>query len=124
MQDAAMAEAIALVCFANAVFLVVCGLVRREFVVSWNGLTAMFSLASCIDLIQIVLVFWLLREMPPVRFATRYLVIPLLTIVGGYVFLRPELTVRMVVGMGLLIGGSAWALFSKTPDDDAILSLR
>ena len=91
---------------------------------SWNGLTAMFSLASCMDLIQIILVFLLLREMSPVRFAARYLVIPLLTIVEGYIVLRPELTVRMVVGAGLLIGGSVWILFSRAADDDGVLSLR
>jgi drug/metabolite transporter (DMT)-like permease len=124
MQGGAIAETVVIVCFANAVFLVVCGLVERDFAGGWSGLAAMLSLSTCIDLVQIVLVFWLLREMSPVRFAARYLVIPLLTVVEGYVVLRPELTARMVVGAALLTGGAARILVSKAPDDEAILSLR
>jgi drug/metabolite transporter (DMT)-like permease len=59
-----------------------------------------------------------------VRFAARYLVIPLLTVVEGYVVLRPEVTARMVVGAVLLVGGTVWVLFSKASDDEVILSLR
>jgi drug/metabolite transporter (DMT)-like permease len=124
MQDVGIAETIVIVCFANAAFLVLCGLISRDFAGGWSGLTAMLSLSTCVELIQMLLVFWLLREMSPVRFGTRYLVIPLLTIVEGLVLLRPEVTARMVVGAALLIGGAAWILFSKTPDDERILSLR
>jgi drug/metabolite transporter (DMT)-like permease len=124
MQGVAIAETIVIVCFANAAFLMICGLITRDFSGGWSGLTAMLSLSTSVDLIQIILVFWLLREMPPVRFATRYLVIPLLTIAEGYVVLRPDVTARMVVGAALLIGGAAWILFSKVPDDEAVLSLR
>lgn len=124
MQGVAIADAAVIGCFANAAFLVICGLVARDFAGGWIGLTTILSLSSGIDLIQIILVFWLLREMSPVRFATRYLVIPLLTIVEGYVFLRPEVTARMLVGGALLTAGTAWILFAKAPDDKAILSLR
>jgi drug/metabolite transporter (DMT)-like permease len=124
MQGVAIAETIVIVCFANAAFLMICGLVGRDFAGGWSGLTVMLSLSTYVDLIQMILVFWLLREMPPVRFATRYLVIPLLTIVEGYVALQPDVTARMVVGAALLIGGAAWILFSKAPDDEAVLSLR
>jgi drug/metabolite transporter (DMT)-like permease len=62
--------------------------------------------------------------MQPVRFATRYLVIPMLTVVEGYVVLRPEVTARMAVGAALLVGGTMWILFSKASDDEVILSLR
>ena len=124
MQNVAMVEAIAIVCFANAAFLLVCGLAGRSLLWNWSGLTAILSLSTSADLIQIVLVFWLLREMSPVRFAARYLVIPLLTIVEGYVALRPEVTARMVVGAVLLAGGSVWILFSKASDDGVVLSLR
>ena len=124
MQNVRIAETIVIVCLANAAFLVICGLVSRDFAGGWSGLTAMLSLSTCVELIQMVLVFWLLREMSPVRFSTRYLVIPLLTVVEGYVIVRPEVTARMVVGAALLIGGTAWILFSKAPDDGEILSLR
>ena len=58
------------------------------------------------------------------RFATRYLVIPLLTVVEGFVVLRPEVTARMGIGAVLVAGGAAWILFSKESDDEVILSLR
>ena len=124
MQGVAIEETVIIVCFANASFLAVGGLVGRGFADGWRGLMAMLSLSSGVDLIQMILVFWLLREMTPVRFGTRYLVIPLLTIVEGYVVLRPEVTSRMVVGAALLIGGAAWILFSKTSEDEVVLSLR
>jgi drug/metabolite transporter (DMT)-like permease len=124
MQGVAIAETMFIVCFANAAFLAICGLVARDFVGGWAGLRTVLSLSSCVDLIQVILVFWLLREMQPVRFAARYLVIPLLTVVEGYVVLRPEVTARMVVGAVLLVGGTVWVLFSKASDDEVILSLR
>ena len=124
MQGVAIEETVIIVCFANASFLTVCGLVGRGFAGGWSGLMAMLSLSSGVDLIQMILLFWLLREMSPVCFGTRYLVIPLLTIVEGYVVLRPEVTARMVVGAALLIGGAAWILFSKTSEDEVVLSLR
>ncbi len=124
MQGIAIAETAVIVCFVNAAFLGICGLVAGDFVGRWSGLAGMLSLSSCVDLIQIILVFWLLREMPPLRFATRYLLIPLLTVIEGYVVLRPEVTTRMVVGTALLLGGTVWILSSKAADDEAVLSLR
>jgi drug/metabolite transporter (DMT)-like permease len=124
MQGVAIEETVAIVCFANVTFLVICGLVGRDFAGGWSGLVAMLSLSSGVDLIQMIIVFWLLREMPPVRFGTRYLVIPLLTIAEGYVVLRPEVTARMLVGAALLTAGAAWILFSKASEDEVVLSLR
>jgi drug/metabolite transporter (DMT)-like permease len=124
MQGGALRVTIAIVCFANAVFLMISGLVTGDFVGRWNGWAGILSLSFGVDLIQMILAFWLLREMPPVRFATRYLVIPLLTVVEGYVVLRPEVTARMGTGAVLVAGGAVWILFSKKSDDGGILSLR
>ncbi len=124
IQGGALGETIAIICLANAVFLVIGGFVAGDFAGGWNGWAEMLSLSSGVDLIQLILAFWLLREMPPVRFATRYLVIPLLTVIEGYVALRPEVTVRMGVGAVLVAGGAVWILFSKATDDEVILSLR
>jgi drug/metabolite transporter (DMT)-like permease len=124
MQGGALRVTIAIVCFANAVFLMISGLATGDFVGRWNGWAGILSLSFGVDLIQMILAFWLLREMPPVRFATRYLVIPLLTVVEGYVVLRPEVTARMGTGAVLVAGGAVWILFSKKSDDGGILSLR
>ncbi len=71
-----------------------------------------------------VLLVVLLRGMSPVRFGARYLVIPLVTVVEGYVLLRPELTLRMGFGALLLAGSAAFLLLSREVDEGAGLSLR
>jgi drug/metabolite transporter (DMT)-like permease len=62
--------------------------------------------------------------MMPVHFATRYLVVPLLTVVEGYVVLRPDMTARMAVGAALLTGGAAWILFSKALGSETVSLFR
>jgi drug/metabolite transporter (DMT)-like permease len=57
----------------------------------------------------VLLTMWLLREMQPVGFAARFLVMPLVTIVGGLVVMRPEVVWTTWVGLGLVVGGS-WVL--------------
>ena len=70
------------------------------------------------------LLLWLLREVRPVRLAGRYLVVPLLMLVEGYVLVRPGLTVRSGVGLGLLAVGSGWLLLLPKAEAEAGLSLR
>jgi drug/metabolite transporter (DMT)-like permease len=124
MKGAAIAEVVVIVCFANVAFLMICVLAGRDFAGTWSGLDTMLSLSSCFDLVQIVVGFWLLREMMPVHFATRYLVVPLLTVVEGYVVLRPDVTARMAVGAALLTGGAAWILFSKATGSETVSLFR
>jgi hypothetical protein len=82
------------------------------------------SIASLVDVVEVLLIVWLLREMPPVRFAARYLVIPLLTVLESYVVMRPEWTVRMGFGTALLAAGSGTLLFWKAGEEETVLSLR
>jgi len=124
LQGFALAEAIAVVCLSNALFLLVCGLVQGEFVWRLSALSAIGSASSGVDAIAVVLMIWLLREMTPVHFAARYLVIPLFTVAEGYVLLRPDLTVRMGLGLALLAVGAGVILFSRSGEDEAVLSLR
>jgi drug/metabolite transporter (DMT)-like permease len=77
-----------------------------------------------VGVIVAALTVWLLREMAPVRFSARFLVIPLVTIVEGFVLLRPEVTGRMVVGTVLLAVGTAWMLMTKRQVDEEVLTLR
>jgi hypothetical protein len=62
--------------------------------------------------------------MPPIRFAARYLVIPLLTVLESYVVMRPEWTVRMGFGTALLAVGAGMLLFLKVGEEETVLSLR
>ena len=124
LQGFGLAEAIAVVCLSNSIFLLVCCLIRGEFVWRWNVLASLASVSSLVDAIVVVLMIWLLREMTPVRFAARYLVIPFFTVLEGYVLLRPDLTVRMGFGLGLLAVGAGVILSSRGGEDEVVLSLR
>lgn len=51
------------------------------------------------------LTIWLLRDLSPVRFASRFLLIPLITVVEGYLILRPENTWTLIAGVALMAAG-------------------
>ncbi len=124
LREFDFADAIAVVGLANAVFLLVWSAVREEVVWRGNGLASVMSIASLVDVVEVLLIMWLLREMPPIRFAARYLVIPLLTVLESFVVMRPEWTVRMGFGTALLAAGGGMLLFLKTGDEETVLSLR
>ena len=119
-----LAEALAVVCLSNAVFLLISSAVRGELVWQWSELASVVSLSSLVDLVEVVLLVWLLREMMPVRFAARYLVIPLLTLLEGYGLMQPELTVRFISGVVLLAVGAGMLLFFEAGEEETVLSLR
>jgi len=124
LQGMALEEALAVVCLGNAGFLLVCSAIWEQFVWSWSGLVSVVSLSSLVDIAEVVLLVWLLREMIPVRFAARYLVIPLLTLLESYTLIRPELSVRMVSGVVLLAVGAGTLLVLKIGEEETMLSLR
>jgi len=119
-----LADAIAVVGLANAVFLLGWSYVHEDVVWRWSGAASVVLIAFLPDSVEVLLIVWLLREMPPVRFAARYLVIPLLTILESFVLMRPEWTVRMGFGTVLLAAGGGMLLFLKASDEETVLSLR
>lgn len=118
-----MMEAFSIVCLSNAVFLAACNLANLPSA-SWSGASSLISISSLCYLLELLLLVWLLREMPPVRLAARFLVVPLLIIMEGLVILRPAFTVRMVAGLILLAVGAGYLLLSNSRDSDAVLSIR
>ncbi|MDQ2834018.1 MAG: hypothetical protein M3Y50_09795 [Acidobacteriota bacterium] len=122
LHGAGLAVGVAVIGLGNAVFLLGCGAVRGELAVS--GIASVVSFASGVDLVEVVLLVWLLREMLPVRFAARFLTIPLLTILESYVVMRPQWDVRMVFGTVLLAVGAGALLLLRDVDQEAVLSLR
>jgi hypothetical protein len=124
LQEVSLWEAIAIAGLSNAVFLLVCSRLREDMVWRWGGLVSVVSVASLADAIEVVLIVWLLREMLPIRFSARFLVIPLVTILESYVLVRPEFTVRMLSGTGLLAAGAGVLLFWQAGDEETTLSLR
>jgi len=119
-----LADAVAVVGLANAVFLLVWSAVHEDVVWRGSGVTSVMSIGSLVDVVEVWLIVWLLREMPPVRFAARYLVIPLLTVLESFVLMRPEWTVRMGFGTVLLAAGAGTLLFWKAAEEETVLSLR
>jgi prepilin signal peptidase PulO-like enzyme (type II secretory pathway) len=87
-------------------------------------MTSVVSITSLVDVVEVLLIVLLLREMPPIRFAARYLVIPLLTILESFVLMRPEWTIRMGFGTALLAAGAGTLLFWKAGEEEIVLSLR
>jgi hypothetical protein len=124
LRGVRFAEAIAMVGLANGFVLLGWSIVREDVVWRWGGLGSIVSITSLVDVAEVVLIVWLLREMLPVRFAARYLVIPLLTILESYALMRPDWTVRMGFGTLLLAAGGGALLFWKAGDEETVLSLR
>ena len=58
----------------------------------------------------LLLTVWLLRQMAPVRFSARFLLLPLVTIVESYLVLRPATMWTTWVGIALLAAGAAGLL--------------
>jgi drug/metabolite transporter (DMT)-like permease len=121
LREFGVAQAVAVFCVANALVLI--GWEAFEGVVGW-GLSGWGWMSALVEGVEVVLLLVLLRGMSPVRFGARYLVIPLVTVVEGYVVLRPEVTLRMGFGVALLAGSAAFLLLSRGVDESAGLSLR
>lgn len=124
LRGVALANAIAVVGLANAAFLLAWSGVHEEFVWRGSAFVSATSFASLVDVVEVLLIVWLLREMPPIRFASRYLMIPLVTVLESYVVMRPAFTIRMGFGTVLLAVGAATLLFWKTGEEETVLSLR
>jgi hypothetical protein len=119
-----LSQSIAVVGIANAVFLLVWSAVHEDMVWQWHGLASVVSISSGVDLLEVLLIVWLVRAMEPIRFAARYLVIPMVTILESFVFVRPQMTVRIGFGTVLLVAGSGMLLFMKDGEEETVLSLR
>jgi hypothetical protein len=124
LRGVALADAIAVAGLANAGFLLFWSAVREDVVWRGRGLASVVSISSLVDVVEVLLLMWLLREMPPVRFAARYLVIPLLTVLESLVLMRPEWTLRIGFGTALLAAGAGMLLFLKAGGEETVLSLR
>jgi drug/metabolite transporter (DMT)-like permease len=122
LQQFKLADAVAPVCLSNAVFLLICGCVREAIVWDRGSLLSLLSWSSLVDVTEVLLLLWLLSRMPPVQFASRYLLIPLLTVLESYILVRPPLTLRIGAGTILLAAGVGLLLFQH-PAKEEVVSL-
>jgi drug/metabolite transporter (DMT)-like permease len=113
-----------MICLSNAAFLLACGHAGQPFIWSPSSLVSMISLSTLVNLIEVLLLLWLVRTLSPVRFAARFLIIPLLTVLEAYVLLRPQLTLRIGGGAALLVVGAAMLVLANPDREEPELSLR
>ncbi|GGA61559.1 hypothetical protein GCM10011507_11330 [Edaphobacter acidisoli] len=118
LQGVGFAEATAAVCLPPGLGLLLCGHGGQGF----GGLPGAWILVS--GAVSTLLTVWLLREMRPVRFAARYLIVPLLVLAVGFVLWTPRFTIRMGCGIALLTCGAALLLMLRCDDKSEVLSLR
>jgi drug/metabolite transporter (DMT)-like permease len=118
------ADAAAMICLSNAFFLLACGQAGQTFIWGPSSLVSMISLSTLVNLIEILLLLWLVRTLSPVRFAARFLIIPLLTVLEAYVLLRPQVTLRIGGGVAALVVGAATLVLANPHRDEPELSLR
>jgi drug/metabolite transporter (DMT)-like permease len=124
LQGFKSSDAMALMCLTNTALLLACGVAGRTFIWSTGSLVSLVSLSSLVNFIEVLLLLWLVRELAPVRFAARFLVIPLLTVLEAYVLMRPELTLRIASGAILLAVGTGMLVFANPNQNEPGLSLR
>ena len=74
----------------------------------WKGL----------DLLALVLLFWLMRRMTAVRMTTRFLIAPLLANLIGLAFFRPGVQGQGWVGLLLIAAGSGWLLLGPADEPE------
>jgi drug/metabolite transporter (DMT)-like permease len=128
LRGFAIIEAAVICCSANAVFFAavfVASSVTAGSGVSafwggpWTARTLAIEAATAVffDLPQVILLLWLLREITPARFSARYLVVPLLTVIEGYLLLRPEVSLLSILGAALLIFG-VWRLMTASQREE------
>jgi len=88
---------------------------------SWAVLGVEVAKALLFDLPQIALLLWLMRVVEPVRFAARVLVIPLLTVIEGYVLLRPHISARVICGAALAVMGTLWLMTARRGEEPGLM---
>jgi len=78
----------------------------------WNAGAAMWEVVRLVvvEAPILLLTVWLLREMTPIRFSARVLIIPLVMVVEGYWLERPAVDWTTGLGVVLLAGGAVGLL--------------
>jgi drug/metabolite transporter (DMT)-like permease len=86
--------------------------------IEWTGLPAWDVQAAGAEALRcvvleapiVLLTVWLLRQIAPIRFASRLLIVPLVTIVEGFFFMRPALSWTSGLGLILMLAGAVGLL--------------
>ncbi len=89
---------------------------RSDLAGEYSVIAVGMEVARCVvvDGPIMFLTIWLLREMKPVNFASRYLLVPLITIIEGYLIERPTVNWTAFAG-AFLVAAAATALLIDAP---------
>lgn len=117
LHQISLVESIFLACAASSLVACVSAILAHE-VITWNtqALLQETLWAIVVDLPLTVLAMWLLRRMSPVGFSSRFMLIPLITIVGGIAATRPTVGVTAWAGLVLAAGASVALLSHQEPE--------
>jgi hypothetical protein len=126
LRDFSLVEAAVVCGAANAMYFLVVfavsGWGSAEW--SWSAVAVEAVKAVCFDLPQVVLLLWLLWAVTPMRFAARFLLIPLLSVAEGFALMRPEVGLRVIGGAALVVFGAWRLLTARRRDEEPGLMLR
>ncbi len=117
LQHCPLRPALVLLCGVNAVFLGVASALHEPITLPLTALPVELLRAAALDLPQLLLLVWLLRELDPARLSARYLLAPLLTTLEGMAFFRLPVDLRMGAGSVLLLVGGMALLLWKGDDE-------
>lgn len=81
------------------------------------------SIRGSLDGLGLLLLLWLTREMRPVRLSTRFLFVPFVTVLEGAALMRPNLTLRMIAGLFLVVGGGLFVFLRDGEESATSLAL-
>jgi hypothetical protein len=105
--------------FSNGCFLLAAAAITGHLSLDNLRPAALLSTANALSLAVNILLVVLFRSLTPLLLSTRYLVVPLLSILQGIVLLRPKFTIRMGSGLILMIAGLAWFFATAKAREDA-----
>jgi len=71
-----------------------------------------------VDLPLVLLTVWLAREIEPVGFSSRWVLLPAVTLLGSIVAERPEIGWTGWLGLGLAVGGGLFLCGSRFREDE------
>ncbi|SFS18673.1 hypothetical protein SAMN05421771_3531 [Granulicella pectinivorans] len=83
----------------------------------WSRSIAATEALRCLllDAPEVLLLLWLIPRLDPRRLSARWLLAPLLTVMEGYLLMRPAAGIRLLIGLALLAIGGAILLLA--PDE-------
>lgn len=123
LQGGRLVEVLAIGTLTNAAVLGSASMVFGDRWAGWSAWAFEMLRALFLDGPAAVLLFWLLRELAPERFATRFFLVPLVTLLEGIAVLRGPVNSRTGVGLLLLLAGAGGLLFG-TREEPMRLNLR